>query len=534
MVYPPIRYPDKTAYQMVRDTAMTHPKQMAYSFMGKKTTYGQMLQRIDTAAAGLMTLGIGKGDRVTVCMPNCPQAVDCFYALNRIGAVANIIHPLSAVEELRFYLEKTQSKAIVTIGQLYEKVASAASCMILVASVRKELPVFKRLFYKEEKPPVGGWIPWESVCRGGKGLEPEASAADACACILYSGGTTGKPKGVCLSSGNLNAAALQTMAASGYDSFTGMKMLAILPMFHGFGLGVGIHTPLIAGAGCVLVPRFQLKTYVHLLKKERPHFIPGVPALFEALLSAKGLKNTDLSFLKGIFCGGDSLPVQLKLRMDAFLKDHGCTEQIREGYGMTESVSVSSLTPRHVSKTGTIGIPFPDTLYKIVTPGTNDPVEPGQTGEICISGPTVMMGYLDEEEETAQTLRRHGDGHLWLHTGDLGTIDPDGYVRFVQRIKRMIVTNGYNVYPTQIEQVLSRHPQVAASCVVGVKDPVRGQRVVAYIVAKDAPTSQLQKDILDHCGRYVARYAMPKELRFRESLPMTHLNKVDYKKLEGE
>lgn len=526
-----ITYPKKTMYAMLSDAAQRHPKAMAYSFMGKKTDYKRLMQRIEHVAAGLYALGIGKGDRVTVCMPNMPQAVDCVYALNRLGAVANMIHPLCADRELRFYMEISRSKAILTLDSFYEKVAAAAGdAMILVATVKPELPVWKRLFYREKK--VAGGIRWQSLYKFPVGLPPAATDSASCACILYSGGTTGKPKGVCLSSDNFNAAGLQTLKASGYQSFVDMKMLAIMPIFHGFGLGVGIHTPLIAGAGCILVPRFSLKTFAKLVKKERPAFLPGVPSLFEAMLRSEELRDTKLDFLKGIFCGGDTLSPELKSRVDAFLQEHGCREQLREGYGMTESVSVTGLTPRYAAKSGTIGLPLEDMHYQIVTPGTVEPVPTGQAGEICVSGPTVMMGYLDDPEETAQTLRTHPDGQLWLHTGDLGSMDPDGYIRFHQRIKRMIVTNGYNVYPSRLEQILKEHPQVADACVVGVPNAHRGQLVKAFIVPKAAPSEQLRQQILTCCRQSIAKYAMPRELEFCQEIPKTPLGKVDYKKME--
>jgi len=523
----------KTLYEAVRDAAQLYPGNRAYSFMGKATDYRQLLTRIHSAAAGLWQLGIRKGDRVTICMPNSPQAVDCFYALSYLGAVSNVIHPLCAPQELRFYLEASQSKAILVLDQFYEKVAALKpQCHILVATLRRELPLWKRPFYRNTKLPKAGYLLWETLCRDGKCPAYVPHDPRDCGCILYSGGTTGSPKGVCLSDNNFNAAALQTLAASGYESIAGMGMLAVLPIFHGFGLGVGIHTPLIAGGHCILVPRFKLKTYIQLIRKEKPDFLPGVPALFEALVNSQALKGTDLGFLKGIFCGGDSLPTQLKSRMDKFLQDHGCTEQLREGYGMTECVSVACLTPRFAAKYDTIGLPFSQTEFKIVTPGTTDPVAPGTAGEICISGPSVMLGYLNDPVETASALQTHADGKLWLHTADLGSIDADGYVRFIQRLKRMIVTNGYNVYPTHLEVILLQHPQVEACCVVGVPDPRRGQRVKAFIVPKVPPCAALEQDIMAYCRGYIARYAMPKELAFRKNLPMTPLNKVDFKKLE--
>lgn len=530
-----IQYPEKTVYQMVQAAARKYPRHTAVRFFGKRITYARLLERIDAAAAGLWQLGIRKGDRVTVCMPNTPQAVDCFYGLSRIGAVANVIHPLSAPQELQFYLELSQSKAILTLEPFYPQVAAAAGDrMVFVGGIRDDLPFFKKLLYRERRLSAGGHIPWKSLYRQGAGLPPEDGDYKACACILYSGGTTGKPKGVCLSSKNFNAAALQTLAASGYENVAGMKMLAVMPMFHGFGLGVGIHTPLIAGACCVLVPRFRLKSFIRLLKREKPDFLPGVPTLFDALVDSPVLKNTDLSFLKGIFCGGDSLSPELKSRVDAFLQAHGCVEQIREGYGMTETVSVSCLTPRHTGKEGTIGLPFPDTQFQMVVPGTTRPVPVGQSGEICVSGPSVMLGYLNEPEETAQALKIHEDGLLWLHTADLGSMDTDGYVRFLQRLRRLIITNGYNVYPTQLEAVISSHPQVSACCVVGIPDPHRGQLVKAFVVPTEAPSEALRQSILDHCAQRIARYAIPKQLEFRRELPKTKLGKIDFTVFENQ
>lgn len=523
---------EKTIYEAMREAALRYPKNCAYSFFGKDTDYQKLLQRIHAAAAGLWHLGIRKGDRVTICMPNCPQAVDCFYALSYLGAVANVIHPLCAPQELRFYLEASKSKAILILDQFYEKAAALKpQCTILVAGLRRELPLWKRPFYRDTPLPQTGYLRWEALCRMGTLPAYESHDPGDCACILYSGGTTGSPKGVCLSDKNFNAAAMQTLAASGYESIAGMGMLAVLPIFHGFGLGVGIHTPLIAGGHCILVPRFKLNTYIRLIRKEKPNFLPGVPALFEALVRSNALAHTNLGFLKGIFCGGDSLPPQLKTRMDSFLRQRGCSEQLREGYGMTECVSVACLTPRFAAKYDTIGLPFPDTAFKIVTPGTTDPVETGLVGEICISGPSVMLGYLNDPQETASALQTHPDGKLWLHTGDLGSMDADGYVRFSQRLKRMIVTNGYNVYPSHVEKVLLAHPGVEACCVVGVPDSQRGQRVKAVIVPKE-PSDTLQDSLMEYCAQRIARYAMPKDFEFRDSLPMTPLNKVDYKQLE--
>ena len=545
-----IDYPHTTMYQQVAEAVRAYPNNTAYIFQGKKTSFQEFKNRIDAAAQGLYAMGIRKGDRVTICMANTPQAVDCFYALNRIGAIPNMIHPLSAANEIAFYLNVSHSKAILTLAQFYGKVASIRDQVdhpytILVARIADELPFPLSLLYpitdggKADRVPAGtGFTLWTEMVSKGKGTQLPADDGkyDDCGAILYSGGTTGTNKGIMLSNLNFNALGLQTIAASGFGSVAGMKMLSIMPVFHGFGLGIGIHTALIGGATCILVPQFSVKVYTEVLKKQKPNLIPGVPTLFEALLRAEGLENEDLSFLKGIFSGGDSLSPELKKKVDAFLKAHNCTEQIREGYGTTECVTASCLTPKDYARSRSIGVPFPDVYYKIVKPGTTQEVDPNTEGEICVSGPTVMLGYMDQPEETANTLRHHGDGRIWLHTGDLGHMDEDGFIYFRQRLKRMIITSGYNVYPSQLENIIDGHEKVLLSCVIGVKDEYRGQRIRAYVVPMPgiAPSEALKKEILDYCAQHMAKYACPRELEWRTELPKTLVGKVAYRVLEEE
>lgn len=548
-------YPQKTMFQMIAEAAKAHPSNFAYTFMGKSTTYTDFVRRIDAAAKGLTAMGIQKGDRVTICMANTPQAVDCFYALNRIGAIPNMIHPLSVASEIAFYLNVSHSKAILTLDQFYYKVASIipqldTPCTILIARIQDELPLHLKLLYPlsknakaVKKLPADGYTLWYDMVAAGKNtaLPANDGHAEDCGAILYSGGTTGTTKGIMLSNRNFNALGMQTIAASGLVQdgeldISGLKMLSVMPIFHGFGLGIGIHTALIAGGTCILVPQFSVATYADILVKQKPNLIPGVPTLFEALLRAEKLEGADLSFLKGIFSGGDSLSPELKKKVDAFLKAHGCTEQIREGYGTTECVTASCLTPKNYARSGSIGVPFPDTFYKIVTPGTTDELPANTDGEICISGPSVMLGYMDNPQETAQTLRRHYDGRIWLHTGDLGRMDQDGFVYFRQRIKRMIITSGYNVYPSQLENIIDGHEKVLLSCVIGVKDPYRVQRVKAYIVPMPGiePTEELRQELMEYCRANIAKYAAPREIEFRTELPKTLVGKVAYRVLEEE
>ena len=338
-----LNYPRLTIYQLVAQTARECPDLPAYESMGRRTSYRDFLARIDRAALALYTAGIRAGDRVTICMPNTPQALDCFYALNRIGAVSNMIHPLSAEEEIRFYLDVSGSQAILTLDRFYGKVAAAAARAkrkpkLWIARLQPELKPLMRLGYnltqgrKTPKLPQEGCTLWTDLLRKAAGTLPsDDGQCDTCASILYSGGTTGTTKGICLSSYNFNALALQTIAASGYESIRGCTMLSVMPVFHGFGLGIGIHTALVGGACCILVPNFNIRTYADLLRKKHPNFIPGVPTLFEALLRTTGLEKLDMSFLMGVFSGGDSLSVELKHKVDAFLRAHNVVPGMIDG-----------------------------------------------------------------------------------------------------------------------------------------------------------------------------------------------------------
>ena len=545
-----LNYPHKTMFELLAATAKQYPDNTAYVFMGKKTSYTEFMKRIDAAAKGLYEMGIRKGDKVTICMANTPQALDCFYALNRIGAIPNMIHPLSAAKEIAFYLNFSKSKAILTLDQFYYKVEEILPELenpteILIAKVVDELPFPLNMLYPltkgaraVKKLPKTGYTLWYDMVAKGKNAQLPAHDGkyDECAAILYSGGTTGTTKGIMLSNLNFNALGLQTIAASGYPSVAGMKMLSVMPVFHGFGLGIGIHTALIGGATCILIPQFSVQVYADTLIKQKPNLIPGVPTLFEALLRAPSLEGQDLSFLKGIFSGGDSLSPELKKKVDAFLKDDNCSEQFCNDTATTECVTASCLTPKDYARDRSIGVPFPDTYYKIVKPGTTEEADANTEGEVCVSGPTVMLGYMDNPEETANTLRSHHDGRIWLHTGDLGYMDQDGFVYFRQRIKRMIVTSGYNVYPSQLENIIDGHEKVLLSCVIGVKDEYRGQKLKAYVVPMPGiePTEELKKEILDYCSHHVAKYAMPRELEFRKELPKTLVGKVAYRVLEEE
>ncbi len=540
---------DGSMFEMVEQAAKDYPDHVAFDFMGKATTYRKMLRNIETCAKALKTLGIREGDKITIAMPNCPQAVYFFYAVNLVGGIANMIHPLSAEKEIEFYLNDSESVTAITLDQFYTKFESIRRSTklvnLIIASIRDELSLPVKAGYmltegrKIEKlpsnAPVIRWKDLIGLSRCCPNDYKVSRKSDDPAVILYSGGTTGTTKGILLSNRNFNALSAQVIAANPMFR-PGDKMLAAMPLFHGFGLGVCIHTMLTQGGRCILVPRFTAKSYSKQIVKNRCNFIAGVPTLYEALLRLPTMDGTDLSCLKGVFSGGDSLSMELKKKFDKFLYDHKASIQIREGYGTTETVTACCLTPAHMHKEGSIGLPFPDTYIKIVEPGTDRELPYGEEGEILLAGPTVMQCYINHPEETAQTLRSHADGLTWVYTGDLGTMDEQGFVYFKGRAKRMIISSGYNIYPGQLENILDAHEAVQMSCVIGVPDPYKMQKVKAFVklAAGYKPNDDTKNMIMDHCRRHIAKYAQPYDIEFREDMPKTLVGKVAYRQLEEE
>lgn len=546
-VKPNLDYSEKTISEAVLETAAREGEFPALSFMGKATSYTRLAEEIDKVARSFYAMGIRAGQRVLVCLPNVPQAVFCLYGLNRIGAIPTMVHPLSAVSELSFYMDEANCKIAVTLDQFYGKFLEVKKQRpiekIVVCRVSEELSfplnVGQKLLTERKFPKVQAPdILWKDFMQMGEGVADGYVAQKdfrSEAVVLFSGGTTGTTKGIMLSDLNFNALAWQT-ANMANEEVHHSKMLAAMPVFHGFGLGVCIHTLQYIGGTSILVPRFNVKSYAKLIRKTQPNFIAGVPTLFEAITRNRYLDGADLSCLRGVFSGGDSLTIELKKKFDAFLKDHNARVRVREGYGTTECVTACCLTPYNKEKEGSIGIPFPDTYFKICKPGTREELPYGEEGEICLTGPSMMLGYIGHEDENRQTLQKHEDGHVWLHTGDLGRMDEEGFVYFSQRMKRMIVTSGYNVYPSQLENVIEGHPAVQRSCVIGVKDPLKMQRVKAFVVLKEnCPADEdMRQSIMKHCKEHIAKYALPSEIEFRDSLPTTLVGKVAYTVLEKE
>lgn len=547
-VNPNLNYSSSSMVGYLLDAVARFPDYPAYEYYGKTVSFRDFYEQIRENAACLKQQGVKAGDKVAICMPNTPSAIIMFYAINMVGAIAAMIHPLSARNEIELYLNESGSEFLFVLDLVYEKVRSiidnTSVKKIVIGSVGDNLKPIKKILYKyksygqvpniETTDDIMTYSEFKNYGYGYDGEIMTLRKPNDPAVILYSGGTSGEPKGILLSNLNFNALALQSHKMCD-PSKEGDSILAILPIFHGFGLGVCVHTALGCGMKIILIPDFSPKNLVKEIKKHQPNFLCAVPSLFETLAKSSSIRKHDLECIKCAVCGGDFMSANLKKMVDKCLRDHGSSAEVRVGYGLTEASAATCLTPTGGYREGSIGIPFPDTYYKIVKIGTHDKAPVNTDGEICISGPTVMMGYINNPGETIQALRKHSDGRVWLHTGDIGCMDEDGFVYFKQRLKRVIISNGYNLYPTYIENVLNNHPCVLTSTVIGIPHPKKIQVAKAFIVLKEGikPSRDLLKDIKRYCEMNLSAYSLPAEYEFRESLPKTLVGKVAYTKLEN-
>ena len=536
-------YPEVTLYEALAATARRVPDAIAWEFFGTRSTYRALLAEVDRCAAALAAEGLKAGDRFLISMPTSPPGVIAFYAAIRLGALPALIHPLSTAPEIAHYLDETGARMALTLDAFYGPLAAAAPKKalekIILARIPDYLSPLKRLGFwltkvrKIAKVPVDSRVRWWKalMATGARAAPKSAASTDDPAAILFSGGTTGLPKGIVLSHRNFIAEGMQAGAWCGLGE--GDAILAILPIFHGFGLGVCVNAAFMAGGKSILVPQFSAAIVAERLRTDRPNVLVGVPTLFDALTRDRSLASVDLSCLTACYCGADTLPREVKERFEKLVADRGGKVKLLEGYGLTEAVSGIIATPLDDYREGSIGVPMPDMLAKICAFESVDEVPAGEEGEICVAGPAVMIGYLNDPQATAHALRVHADGRKWLHTGDLGRMDADGFFYFSVRLKQMIKSSGFNVYPAQVEIVMREHPAVAEACVIGVPDPAQVERVVAYVVLRDPSLAgpEMEKALIAHCRERVIKWSCPREVAFLDTLPLTKVGKVDYREL---
>ena len=546
-------YPEFSMVSLLKETADKYPDYIALEFENKKTTFKEFICNIEIAAQALLSYGVKKGEFVSVVAPNTPQALTMVYAINRIGAVANMIHPLLSANEIKKFVEHVDSRVVITFDMLYSKIAdvkweTTKKPVIVLARIADALPVLVKPIYLATNKvrininPEHNVVYWKDFMNNGKKrkepLPADDGKGDDIAAILYSGGTTGIPKGVMIHNRAFNCMAVQAEEIKRDDTknAAGKKALAVMPVFHGFGLAMCMHVMLYFGMHVFLVPKFDFKACSKLIFKKKINHVYAVPALFEAFSRTEEIEKADLSFLEMVAFSGDKCSEKLLNRMNNYLKKGGSSEQMTEAYGLTECLSAACISPFFAHRKGSTGLALPDNEIKICKLGTHEEVPIGEDGEICITGPTQMKGYYKNEVETNLALQVHSDGKKWLHTGDIGYMDEDGYLYYRQRHCKMIITAGYNVYPTQIEEVINDCRGVLLSCVVGIEDKTLGQRVVAVVQPADMnmDLEALRRRILEKCKDNVADFAMPKEIIFREEFPKTAMGKVNFKALTKE
>ena len=544
-----INVPNLSVYEYLRECNKDNMDATAINYFGKTMNFRYFFGEINLCAKALRSQGIRPGDVVTVLMANTPEAVIAFYAINKIGAIANMVHPLSAEEEIKHSLNATKSVMLIAINVSCKKVMNIIEetdvYKTVVVSPGDSMPTLLKFGYnltqgrKIEVPKKSeDFMFWNDFMNKGKHYTQKVlvkTTSDQACVILHSGGTTGTPKNIVLTNGNLNALSVQgRIIFPAIES--GDMMLTILPLFHCFGLCVCVHAVMCLNGGCILVPQFDAKRFDKLFSKYKPTLVAGVPTLYEALLTNKYMENMDLSYWKYAICGGDSLTEAKNNEINRFFDAHGVQNHVIQGYGMTETCGPVVSGTMGTNKPGIIGVPLPGNDMKIVNIDTKEEVPVGEVGEICIAGPIVMPGYLDNEKETNEMLEKDEKGTVWVHTGDLGFIDEDGLLHYVQRLKRMLIVSGYNVYPSHVENILMEHPAVLNCGVIGIPHPYKVQVPKAFIVLNEGfkADNALKKEIKEYCEKKMAFYMIPKEFVFRESLPKTLIGKVNYRELEAE
>jgi len=560
-----VNCPERSMYEMLLRTAHVFPERIAISFEGTRICFRDLLEQVDAVALALGDQGIKSKDVVTVCLPNIPQAVVIVYAANKIGAILSMVHPKTPPTELVELLTSGNSRFIIILDAFMaasvDRFRELDIKKVFVASIGYYLPKIKRAaFYLAKGRKIAGapdeprYVMWKDIMDTGVRLrkaktgdsedfESPIGAHDP-AVYLHSGGTTGSPKTIVLSSHNMNFLATVGTQIVGIDdpfetgNHPNLSMVAILPLFHGFGLCMSLHTMMCNAITSILVPLFTPDSLAKVILREKPNYIAAVPTLYEGMMKTKLLQDAKLSQIKACFCGGDSLSPDLKARFEKFLKDRGAPISLREGYGLTETVTVCCVNPEYKSREGSVGLPIPDMLMKIVETGTHSEMQNGGQGEICVSGPTVMLGYLNDPDGTDEAIHTHADGRKWVHTGDFGYRDADGYFFFTQRLKRIIKVSGIPVFPSQIEAVICDIEGVDSACAIAVADPYRIHVVKAIVVLDEAGRNKgheaMRDIIMRGCSDRMIAYARPVEIEFRDELPKTLVGKIDYVRLERE
>ncbi|HJJ32341.1 MAG TPA: class I adenylate-forming enzyme family protein [Methanocorpusculum sp.] len=521
------------------------PEAEAIEYYGTRIKYGRLLKIVDIVAAGLCELGVKRGDFVTIFLPNIPQCIFAVYAVNRLGAICNLVHPLSSRDELEYSITLTKSRFVLAF-EGNEGLCVGLGTKIIRCRTPTYFPhtpkgiLMKRVFNHRMKSARKAFdaVEYTKVYKAGEeffrngGILPEDTMKrEDTAAVMYTGGTTGISKGAVLSNAAINASTTNMMNTifEGIPHI-GMGFLSVLPVFHAFGFSLVIHEPLAGGMRMILRPVFNAKECAKLVLKERLETIAGVPTMLERMVPY--FEGHDMSFVRNIAAGGDRVSKELTDRYNAILSH----TKFRPGYGLTEACGCCILTDDTYTSDlpdGCIGKPMNQTEVCLVEPGTTKVIPDTEEGELCLINPALMTEYYQNKEATDAVLRKHSDGRLWLHTGDIATIDENRYVLFRSRYKRMIKVNGFNVYPTVIEDTMSSCPLVKEVCAVGMEYK-NNMRIRLFVTLNDPSMNpdEAKELINSYAYEHVNRWSCPKEIRIIEKMPLTKMNKIDYRVLE--
>lgn len=548
--------PVATIYGYLYENNKDYLDRVALNYFDKKITYGELFEKIDETAAALVASGVKENDIVTIAMPSTPEAVYLFYALSKIGAISNMVDPRSSKEELEHYAEEVHSKLLFTIDVAaikFKDVKEKTSVReVVTISPADSMPFglslgyAAKVFFESTKDQRNtnknlNFTKWKAFFERGNKInlvEEAPYEKDKAVVIVHTGGTTGVPKGVMLSNDNINIATYDCMYA-GFDFQREDKWLNIMPPFIAYGVGNGLHLPLIKGMEVILIPQFNPEEFDKLLCKYKPNHMTGVPSHYQSLLHSKKMETENLSYWKSAIVGGDAMKISLEKDVNKFLSSHGCPFTIKKGYGMSEVMAAVVACPSNkCNAIGSVGIPFPHSIIGIFEPETDKELKYGELGEIRIQTPNRMLGYFNNPDEEAKIVKKHADGTIWIHSGDLGYMTEDGLLFIEGRIKNMIIRHdGFKVYPKRIEDTIMKHSAVEACMVVGIDDLAYAQGKVpkAYVtLKKDIVCFNIEAELEMLCKKLLPEYSQPVEFEVRDSFPTTNIGKFDYHALEKE
>ena len=545
-----LQVPEGTMFDLIYENNKDYPNELALKYMDIQVTFAEMWEKIDEVVKSLNAFGVREGEIITIAMPNTPEFVYLAYAINRVGAVMNIIHPLPGKEELLGYLEEAQSRYFFMFDGTYAIIKddlknTSVEKAIVVSPAYSLAPIKRKLYQLAKFPKLDKTmcIDWKAFLKNGVNSPATTGKtdSDAMAVISHTGGTTGEPKGVMLTNRAMNSVAYQVWQTFDLADRRQLTILVVLPPFVNYSFVNGIHEGLTMGDTLALLPEFKPEDFADYYKQYKPNVINSIPQYCLAMLNDPKLKDMDLSELKYVVAGGEAMDATAEAELNAFLKDHGADMQVTKGYGCTEFTSVVTFTYPEVNFLHSVGIPFPFVNVKIVDPDTNEELPCGERGEICVTGPSLMLGYYKNQEATDEVIKVHADGQRWFHMGDLGFVDEDGIVFITGRIKRIIMTKGDDgnvtkMFPDRIENAVNKCEDVNASCVIGVKDDERIHYPKVYIELKDETMDKdlAREHILEICRKKLPNYQIPVEIEFMSELPRTERGKIDYKVLDTD